>query len=96
MHLPEFAVVGTLGFARLVKGRRCCNLIVEEQNQIWPDTITGQAGRPQLESRSGMDQVDMRKLEFRVGPVWPSHSADADDSTIWDLPARARHSPAPR
>jgi hypothetical protein len=80
MHLPELAAVGTLGFARRVKGRRGSNSTAdsEEQTQIWPGTIMVQAGRPQLGSRSGMDQVDMSKLEFRVGPVQPSHSADAD------------------
>ncbi len=34
-----------------------------EQTQIWPGTTMVQAGRPQLGSRSVMDQADMRKLE---------------------------------
>ncbi len=63
MHLPELAAVGTLGFARRVKGRRGSNSIAEEQTQIWPGTTMVQAGRPQLGSRSVMDQGDMRKLE---------------------------------
>ncbi len=62
MYLPELAAVGTFGFARRIKGQRGSNSISEEQTQIWPDTITGQAGIPHF--GSVMDQENMHKLEF--------------------------------
>jgi hypothetical protein len=87
MHLPKLAAVGTLDFARPVKGRRGSNSIAEEQTRIWPGTIMVRAGRPQLGSSSVMDQADMRKLEFQVGPVRLSHSADADQRLDHSGPA---------
>jgi hypothetical protein len=44
MHLSELAVVGMLGFAGRVKGRRDVGLTAWKQTQIEPGTATGQVG----------------------------------------------------
>jgi hypothetical protein len=51
MHLPELAVVGTIGFARLIKGWRDCILTSKKQARIRLDTATSQAGWMQHQSK---------------------------------------------